>query len=513
MRYYGKWMRDEAEKRIGHLYPKVKAIQESDGSFRHATDEEIQNPKSKIQNLTVIAWLWARTVKCPNPTCGAMMPLVRSFALSTKKGKEAWVSPVIDGENKTIRFEIQTSKSKVQNQAGTVDRRGARCLVCSTVAPLDHVRAEGKAGRMVAQMMAIVAEGDRKRIYLAPNAENETIAKQAAPENVPDTDLPKQALGFRVQTYGMTKHRDLFTNRQLVALTSFSDLVGEAREEVLKDAQKAKIESAEIYANAIATYSTFVVDRGADKWATPALWNNIGEKVEHVFGRQTLSMTWDFAEGNSFSNSTGHWGSAVELVAKVVNDLPSKANGSVNQNDAASKMIVGKTIISTDPPYYDAIGYADLSDFFYIWAKRSLNNYYDGLLNTLLVPKTQEVVAEPFRHGGRQNAQKFFEEKLGDSFGLMRKAQHTDFPLTVFYAFKQTESENDNGSETQTVTASTGWETMLEGLINAGFQITGTIPMRTERAGRLRDTGSNALASSIVLVCRPRPEDTDTNYR
>lgn len=509
VRYYGKWMRDQAEKRIGHLYPKVKAVQNEDGSFRHATEEEVQNPKSKIQNLTVIAWIWARTVKCPNPTCGAMMPLVRSFALSTKKSKEAHVSPIIDHENKTIRFSIQSPKSKIQNQTGTVDRRGARCLVCGTNSPLDHVRAEGKAGRMSAKMLAIVAEGVKGKIYLAPSEDHEKIASKADPQNVPETNLPNQALGFRVQAYGMTKHRDLFTNRQLAALTTFSDLVSEVREKVLEDTQKVKIKNAESYANAIATYSAFAVDRSADYWSSLAIW--AGDFVAHTFGRQTLSMIWDFAETNSFSLSTGSWNNAVEWIVRTINNLPSKSSGTVNQNDASSKMMVDQTIISTDPPYYDAIGYADLSDFFYIWAKRSLKGHYKELLGTLLVPKSQEVVAEPFRHGGRQNAQKFFEEKLGDSFGLMRKAQHPDFPLTVFYAFKQTES--DTGTETQTVTASTGWETMLEGLINSGFQITGTIPMRTERAGRLRDTGSNALASSIVLVCRPRPKDAPTATR
>jgi len=499
VRYYGKWMRDEAERRIGHLYPKVKLPKEQGG-----------------KEATVIAWLWARTVKCPNPACGAMMPLVRSFALSTKPGKKAWVEPVVDKKKKTVRFEVKTGNGAPPE--GTVNRRGARCIVCDESAPLDHVRAEGKAGRMSAQLMAIVAEGNRSRVYIPPSDEHTTIAAKAKPEWTPDTDLPEQALGFRVQLYGMTKHRDLFTQRQLVALTTFSDLVSEARERVRQDAIAAGLvdegasfddggKGATAYADAVATYLAFAVDRGADKWATLTLWNNIGEKVEHVFGRQTLSMTWDFPECNPLSNSTGNWSSGTDLIVKAVAELPNKKHGEVVQRDAGASIYVSQTLISTDPPYYDSIGYADLSDFFYIWMRHLLNRIKPDLFSTLLVPKNQEIVAEPFRHGSRQKAQHYFEDRLSQSFVLMRQAQHSEYPLTVYYAFKQAEDESNNEDNGNTVIASTGWETMLEGLIRAGFNITGTIPIRTERSGRLRATASNALASSIVLVCRPRAEN------
>ncbi len=521
VRYYGQWMRDEAFKRIGYLYPMVET-----------------NHKG-TKDTKVIAWLWARTVRCPNPACGCQMPLVRSFQLSTKKGKEAWVEPFVGDVNTEgdfnhkgtedtkgddfgvsgvppkIRFEVKTGKGTAPD--GTVNRKGAVCIACNTPVPLDHIRREGKAGRMDAQLMAIVAEGQGGRVYLSPDEEQEYIAKKAQPEWKPDSNLPEQALGFRVQGYGMTKHADLFTPRQLVALTTFSDLVSETREKIKADAVAAGIPDDDLslndggigataYADAVATYLAFAVDRGADKWATLALWNNIGEKVEHVFGRQTLSMTWDFAEGNPFSESTGNWNSAVELIVKTITASPSQISGSVTQNNAAMLLTAKATIFSSDPPYYDAVSYADLSDFFYVWLRRILNSIYPDLLSTVLVPKSQELVAEPFRHAGKDKAKIFFEDGLRRVFAQIRNYSHSDYPFTVYYAFKQAESDNDNSSKVENI-ASTGWETMLNGLIKSGFSIDGTWPMRTERSGRLRDTGSNALASSIVLVCRPRPAD------
>ncbi|NWF79204.1 MAG: DUF1156 domain-containing protein [Chloroflexi bacterium] len=535
VRYYGKWMRDEAEQRIGHLYPKVQVVQEADGSYRHATPAEIQNPKSNIQHLTVIAWLWARTVTCPNPACGATMPLVRSFALSTKKGKETWVDfrlPSLDfgllDERPRVRFEV---KSKTQNPQskipeGTVGRKGARCVCCGAPVSLDHVRAEGRAGRMGAQMLAIVAEGARGRIYLPPSEAHERVAASAEPAWAPETELPEQALGFRVQNYGLTRHADLFTPRQLVALTTFSDLVAEARERVRRDAEAADVGRAGEYADAVATYLAFATDRLAESSNTLSRWQSTGDKVAGAFARQALSMLWDYADVNPFSSSTRNFLDAIEWIAEVVDELPRSAiAGTATQHNAqenfASNDILCQ-LISTDPPYYDNVPYADLSDFFYVWLRASLKGVYPELFGTLLVPKAAELVAEPFRHGGREAAQRFFEEGLLNVFKRIRSAQSADYPLTVYYAFKQAESDSDDDndatannpkSKTHNPQSSTGWETMLEGLIQSGFAINGTWPIRTEREARTRGIGSNALATSIVLVCRPRPEDARSATR
>ena len=505
IRYYGKWMRDEAEKRIGHLYPRVTLPKEHGGS-----------------EATVIAWLWTRTVTCPNPVCGAKMPLVRSFHLSKKKGKEAWVEPRVDHSvtPPAIRFSVVTGKGKPQD--GTVNRQGARCIACGTPIPFDHVRSEGKAGRMKAQLMAIVAEGQRGRVYLAPNEKHVTIAAQAQPANMPETDLPEQALGFRVQLYGMTKHRDLFTPRQLVALTTLSDLVQEVREKVVHDAYVAHMPEdgvslndsgagADAYADAIATYVAIALDKGTDYWSTICSWHAGRDTVRNTFARQAISMIWDFAEANPLSDSTGNFYGATDWVAEVI-ELPSyKTSGEARQRDATTSMnSVSHPLISTDPPYYDNIGYADLSDFFYIWLRRSLHAVYPDLFKTMLVPKAQELIAAPYRFDGDKiKAEQFFENGLEEAFEQMRKAQSAYYPLTVYYAFKQAESEDDDNFQENTniskATASTGWETMLEGLIRAGFSVVGTWPIRTELANRTRGLGSNALASSIVLVCRPRP--------
>jgi putative DNA methylase len=507
-------MRDEAEKRIGHLYPKAKLPKEYGGG-----------------EATVIAWLWARTVKCPNPACGAQMPLVRSFALSTKAGKQAWVEPVVDRSQQppVMRFEVRTGTGKPRE--GTVNRRGTSCLCCNTPVPFDHVRAEGRAGRMGTQLMAIVAEGARGRVYLAPTPEHEAIAARAAqfvPTDVPDTDLPEQALGFRVQLYGMTKHRDLFTPRQLVALTTFSDLVGEARARVLRDAVAAGLPDdgmpleqggtgATAYADAVATYLAFAVDRGAESWCSLARWQSTGDKVAGAYARQALPMLWDYAEVNPFSSSTRNFGDAIAWVAEVLEFLSPANAGFATQHNASASTASSALckLIGTDPPYYDNIGYADLSDFFYVWMRRTLAYVYPSLFGTLLVPKTQELVATPYRFGGdKEQARTFFEAGLGKTFANLRETTLREYPVTVYYAFKQTESDDgDEGEDDLVSVASTGWETMLEGLIRAGFSITGTWPMRTERSARSVSLGTNALASSIVLVCRPRPDDAPLTTR
>jgi len=505
-------MRDEAERRIGHLYPKVTLPKEYGGG-----------------EATVIAWLWTRTVTCPNPACGAKMPLVRSFWLSKKKGKEAWVEPRIDHTMTppAIRFSVETGKGKPQD--GTIDRRGAICIACKTSVPLSYIRSEAQAGRMQVASLAIVAEGQRGRVYLAPIGEHEKVARSARPEWKPEelVTTPSHDVD-RLPMYGMYTWGDAFTPRQLVALTTFSDLVQEAREKVLKDASVAGLladgvalngggTSADAYADVMATYSAIAIDRLADRNSTICSWDVSRDSIRNTFARQAIPMVWDFAEANPMSESTGNFYGTIDWVAEVVEVSPCNTLGVAKQCDATTSINeITSPLISTDPPYYDNIGYADLADFFYIWLRRSLHAIYPDLFKTMLVPKVQELVATPYRFGGsKSEAQIFFETGLGKAFERMRDAQHPDYPLTVYYAFKQAEAETDEdeGDEASSngnimkVVASTGWETMLEGLIRAGFTITGTWPIRTEMMNRTVGQGTNALASSIVLVCRPRPLD------
>ncbi len=490
VRYYGQWMRDEAEKRIGHLYPK--------------------GPNGE----TVIAWLWARTVKCPNPACGAEMPLVRSFALSTKKGKEKHVEPVVDEDTKQVRFVVKAGP--VSGKKGTVARRAVTCMVCGQEAPLDHVRTEAQVGRMSAKMMAVVTQGNRTRNYVPPDDAQAEIALSAEPAWKPDERVPTPNHDVdRLPMYGMYTWGDAFTDRQLVALTTFSDLVGEAREKALQDATAAGMSAdgvgiedggtgAQAYADAVATYLAFVVDKAADYWSSICTWHSSGEKMRNTFGRQAIPMAWDYTEANPFSSSTGCWENCLNWVWKVIAQAPALGQSHADQLDAAAALPCdGPVVVSTDPPYYDNIGYADLSDFFYVWLRRSLRTVHPTLFSTMLVPKAPELVATPHRfEGGRDEAREFFEDGLRQVFDNLHEAQANDQVMTVYYAFKQEERDEDDGSA-----ASTGWETMLTSLLGNGFAITGTWPMRTELSNRMVASGTNALASSIVLVCRRRPEN------
>ncbi|MEI6309808.1 MAG: DUF1156 domain-containing protein, partial [bacterium] len=499
VRYYGQWMRDEAEKRIGHLYPKVILPKEQGGG-----------------EAAVIAWLWARTVECPNPACGARMPLVSSFWLSTKKGKEAWVEPEIfrEGE-RAVHFHVRMGKGGLPEspKAG----RGAKfkCLVCEHVASDQHIKDEGMAGRMGAQLMAIVAEGARGRVYLEPNSEHERVAQSARPTWGPEAKLPDNTRWFSPPVFGMETYKKLFTSRQLVALTTFSDLVGEARKRILRDALTAGLSDngrsldagsagAQAYADAVATYLAFIVDQLANHNSSICGWNSVNTQMRTVFARQAIPMVWDFAESNPFCESSGSFKNLFERLCKAFISIPASAPTTVIQLDASA---VGEKkqmiLFSTDPPYYDNIGYADLSDFFYVWLRRTLKDMYPDLFSTFLVPKAQELVATPYRfEGSKEKAQAFFEEGLGKVFVQMRASQHPAYPMTVYYAFKQAENEEENQDGHNGV-ASTGWETMLQGLVKAGFQITATWPMHTEKIGRSLEIGTNALASSIVIVCRP----------
>lgn len=520
VRYYGKWMRDEAERRIGHLYPKVTLPPEYGGS-----------------QATVIAWLWVRAVTCPNPACGAQMPLTNKWWLSKKTGKEAWVEPEIDFNvtPPAVSFTVKSHKQG-KPQEGTVNKKGATCVVCNTAIGLSYIRSEGKAGRMSAQLMAIVAEGQRGRIYLSPLEVHVTIAASARPIWKPEelVTTPSHDVD-RLPMYGMYRWGDIFTPRQLVALNTFSDLVQEARQRVLLDAQQAHFPEDErplhasgngavAYADAVATYLAIAIDRLADRNSSICSWDVTRDSTRNTFARQAIPMMWDFAEANPFSESTGNFLGAIDWIAEVIKIVPCDVYSEAQCRDATTSVNgVTNPLISTDPPYYDNIGYADLSDFFYIWLRRSLSTIYPDLFKTMLVPKSAELVATPYRFdGSKSKAQAFFEEGLGKAFERMRAVQHPDYPLTLYYAFKQAESENDqredgnapvNSDKGTKVIASTGWETMLEGLIKAGFTITGTWPIRTEMLNRSVGIGTNALASSIVMVCRPRPVGADIASR
>jgi putative DNA methylase len=514
VRYYGQWMRDEAEKRIGALYPKVAVTAEM------AKDRPDLTPYVG-QELTVIAWLWARTVKSPNPAFAQVdVPLASTFMLSTKAGKEAYVEPVI--EKGGYRFTVMVGKPRDAEQAkrGTKLARGAfQCLMSGSPFQYSYVDDEANAGRMGERLMAIVAEGARGRVYLSPTTAHESLARAAQPGWKPDApSRGTWASNAQGRRYGFRTFGDYFTARQLVALTTFSDLVQEARERVQRDALQAGLPDdpkplrdggtgATAYAEAVGVYLGFTVDKATDYWSTICSWHSSKELIRNTFGRQAIPMTWDYAETNPFSDSAGNAMSSVEWAEKAARLFPAVAGGSVRQGDAQSQSVSTDKIVSTDPPYYDNIGYADLSDFFYVWLRRSQRPIFPELFATLAVPKAEELVATPYRHGSKEKAETFFLDGMTQAMHRLAEQSHPAFPVTIYYAFKQSESDDGDG------TTNTGWDTFLAAVIEAGFGISGTWPMRTELGNRMIGSGTNALASSIVLVCRKRPPTAPTATR
>lgn len=501
VRAYGEWMRDEAERRIGHLYPKATL---PDGT-----------------KATVIAWLWARTVTCPNPACRIRMPLVGSWWVDRRKGFEAFVSPRVMSDSTEpsghrVDFQLSHDLDRLTDNVneGSVGRRGGVCVACRSGVPLSYLREEGRSRRLGQSLLAAVAEGRRRREYLQPTQLHVAAATVARPVTVISGTLGFYPRDLKAPTYGLTEFEDLFTGRQLVALTTFSDLVREARTLVLKDAIESgmtvggRLEGngagAEAYADAVTTYLGLVQSKMTNLSSTITTWMNDRGAFRETFARQAIPMSWDFAEANVLAGGGGGWRTFLDKSARIIEALP-LGRGQVSMSDAATQELADG-LISTDPPYYDNIGYSDLSDYFYVWLRRTLQDFYPQLLSTMLVPKSEELVANPYRHHGKDHARQFFETGFRSVFAKARMAARENLPITVYYAFKQLESSDDGAG-------SSGWETLLDGMVGSGWSITATWPMRTEGSGRILARDKNALASSIVLALRPRPDDAPTTDR
>jgi putative DNA methylase len=526
VRRYGAWMRAEAERRIGHLYPRVTVTPEILAA-NNGADGQCNEGLAGIaegQKLTVIAWLWARTVKSPNPAFSHVdVPLASTFILSSKTGQQTYVHPVVHGDR--WHFEVRTGTPPASAKDGTkAEGRGANfaCLLSGTPIGGDYIKSEGQAGRMGARLMAIVAEGARRRVYLAPTVEHEAAAGSAAPEWKPAGDVPSRLTGGTCVPYGLKQWGDLFTPRQLVALTTFSDLVPEAAARVRADALAGGMPDdgrgldaggigATAYGEAMGLYLAFIVEKLAETHSSICTWSNSpkNELVVSTFRRQAIPMTWDFGESNPFADSSGSQAKITEAVARVIPAACSaRAVGQADQSDAQTQVLSTGRVVSTDPPYYDNIGYADLSDYFYVWLRKSLRPIFPMLYATVAVPKAEELVATPYRHGGKTEAEAFFLDGMTRAMHNLATLAHAAFPVTIYYAFKQSDTAQSDGA-----THSTGWETFLDAVLRAGFALTGTWPMRTERDSRSIGIGTNALASSIVLVCRPRAADAPTVSR
>lgn len=512
VRRYGAWMRDEAHKRIGHLYPTISITHEM-------TAERPDLVQFAGKDVPVVAWLWARTVRSPSPAFShADVPLVSTFVLSSKAGREAYVEPVVDGD--TYRFEVRVGKPPDAAATGTKEGRGGhfRCLLSKAPIPVTYIREQGKAGTLGQRLIAVVVEGARGRVCLNASPDHETAALAAVPTWRPDFEINHNPRDIRTQLYGLTRYSDLFTPRQLIALGTFSDLVGSAIEKCCTDAVAAGRElgspleaggtGARAYAEAVGVYLACAVSRLADYGCSLATWRPKDNAMRSGLPKQAIQMSWDFAEGSPFASSSSGFIDCCQVVANVVERaLLSTPPGHAFQESATSSSFpaaLDNAVISTDPPYYNNISYADLSDFLYVWLRRCLRPVFPGLFATMTVPKAEELVATPYRHGNPEAAEQFFMRGMTTALRSLLQRSHPAFPTTIYYAFRQSETEDVSG------TSSTGWETFLQAVIDAGFTVTGTWPMRTEGDNRQVGNKANALGSSIILVCRERSLDAQT---
>ena len=516
VRRYGIWMRHEAEKRIGHLYPKIEIIEEM------ASERADLKPYIG-KKLTVIAWLWARTVISPNPAFSHVeVPIVASFVLSSNVGKEAYVEPVVEGDQ--YRFKVRMGIPPDNAKDGTMMSRGSfRCLMTDTPIKYAYIDDEANGGRMGTRLMAIVAEGERGRVYLSPTEEHAEIARQTKPIWKPETPCRGTfASNAQGRIYGFKVFGDYFSSRQLVALTTFSDLVQEAIVKAKADSIVAGMTDDDVgldtsgngamaYAQSVGVYLAFALDKMADLGNSLVRWEPVAQCPRQLFGRQAIPMIWGFAEANILSTSSGSWKVLIDgiskAMAKVFAKLFQVIVGKASQEDAMNQAGSLNRVISTDPPYYDNICYADLSDFFYVWLRRSLKPVFPSLFATMEVPKAEELIATTYRHGGKEAAESFFLEGMTNAIHNLSEQAHPAFPVTIYYAFKQSKTSGEEG------TSSAGWETFLEAVLRSGFAITGTWPLRTENSSRMVGQRTNALASSIVLVCRKRALDASAVSR
>lgn len=502
--YYARWIREEAQKRLRHLYPPIEITADM--------ARERSDLKPLVgQKLTVIAWIWARTVKSPNPAFRHVdVPLTSTFVLSSKIGKGAYVFPVISGDSYQFAMRVGTPPSDAEH--GTkLNRANFRCLLSGSPIDGKFIKEEAKRGRMGSRLMAIVAKAPTGRVFLSPNTLHEGILTKAESRWSPDLQISGTTQYVGVKPYGIENFSGLFNARQLAALTTFSDLAEEVREQIDADADKSASSQGEqgsdAYASAVQLYLSLAVSKMTMFLASQSRWRSGESKSAPAFGRQAIAMVWDYADVNPFAGAGGDFVGVADGISRALSQFACKRQGHALQEDAATQTTSSGKVVSTDPPYYDNVPYADLSDYFYVWLRRSLKHMFPDLLATLATPKSAELVAFSYRHESKAVAEAFFLNGMTQAMIRIAEQANPAFPVSIYYAFKQSETE-DSAS-----TVSTGWDTFLSSVLAAGFTVQGTWPMRTEGETRLRGQSANALASSIVLVCRKRSAAAETITR
>ncbi len=481
---YGKILCDRVKQRVGHLYQGKSNL-----SF-----EELP-----------IAWLWVRTLPSPDPSSTARVPLAGSWQVKNRKGKETvWVKAEIDASSNSTRYSIRQGG---ESDAGTLNRAKGVCLATGTLISNDYIRDQGAKGELGYEVYCRIHDGTRSREYRAPEEEDTALGTvDLQPAWVPEGLMSTHPQYMGCPRYGIDEWKKLFLPRQLMTISAFVEELVDIQEQIKNDALEVGMEEgaplrnggdgAVAYSEAVTTYLAFALDRCVDRWNTLSAWDSTTEKTAHLFRMHAFQMTWTFSEVNPFARTAGGWVGQVELIAKVIRNLPN-VKVKTSQIDALSNIrSSGTTVLCTDPPYYDNVPYSDLSDFFYVFLRKTLGKIWPDETATISTPKMQELVADQVRHGSKDSAKKFFEKGLGDVLRVAKENAHPDFPATIYYAFKSTD-------ESETGTSSTGWSTFLQGLIDGGWTVIRTWPVRTEMTNGLK-TLKNMLASSVVLVCRPR---------
>lgn len=506
--YYGKLIQEKVFDKVSKYYPKIVI---NDELILKQPDLK----KYKNEELTVIAYIWARTVKSPNPAYNKYdVPLASSFVLSSKKDKEVWIEPTVNGTEYV--FNIKKGKYSPQTESGTkTGGRGVdfQCILSGSVISGDYIKEQGQQGKIGSTLLAVVCEGANERVYISGS---DIIIPEYNNVNVswrPEGSIPARLTGGTCVPYGYNEWWKIFTKRQLITLNTFNDVLDEISKQIYTDAIKKGLPKDDIgleentvtarsYSQAIKVYLAFSIDRATNAWSSQVGWINKNQSPRNTFARQAIPMVWDFCEVNPFSNSSGNYLEAcLNGIIECFNSFEPITKGKAIQFDAQTQTISKNKVISTDPPYYDNIAYADLSDFFYVWMRHNLRDVFPSIFSTIVTPKKEELIAVQYRHNSKDEAESFFLNGMTQVMSNLAQISNQAFPVTIYYAFKQ--SETSEIGETR----STGWETFLQAVLNAGFSITGTWPMKTEKEGRMIGNGANALASSIVLVCRRRSEN------
>ena len=490
VRYYGKKLQEKAFQKVGTLYPKVI------------------DPVSK-KELEVSAWIWARTVKCPNPSCGCNIPLSSSYDLAKKKGSEAWVEPV--AEDGRISFKMH----REPNTGGKLKPKVAqtavfKCPACGEITPDAYVKECGIKQNIDSQLIAVVADNGKKRLYLEATTEQEKAAQVNAPKNVPHGDLPNFPKRFSPPSFGLTDYADLFTNRQLVYITSMMDLAKEMQSDIEKDALGKGFADDGItfadggcgalaYAEAVRIVLIITISKLLDRCSNICSWStSSGGSLRNVFSRAAMPMIWDYAEGNPFASAGGSFANALSRTCDALALLPAGVDGITKVADAGMPNNVKDAMIVTTLPYYDRASYSDLSDFFYVWMKYGLEDLYPTYFSGVTSPKREDMTAFSHRYGGdKKKADMIYGERLAVAMKNLYVSATADYPSLIGFIYKGNKSsDNEELSE---------WEYFIDAVCNAGFSVTASWPLGRKYEDSIELAEIRGIP--IIVILRKKSDD------